>query len=110
MIRYLRSFLAGALFALGAFSIAAGYAAVLPLFTGPGGSNATVSPANLADFNAMVGAINTNLSMATSMTTAANGAVATVLGSVGPTGSHTSVQEWLQFTDANGNVRWVPAF
>lgn len=41
---------------------------------------------------------------------AANGAVATVLGSVGPAGSHTTVQEWLVFKNASGTVRYIPAF
>lgn len=40
----------------------------------------------------------------------ANGSVATVLGSLGPTGSHTTVQEWFTVTDAGGNVRYVPGF
>lgn len=41
---------------------------------------------------------------------AANGAVATVLGSVGPTGSHTAVQKWLTFKDNTGTTLYVPAF
>lgn len=40
----------------------------------------------------------------------ANGAVATVLGVIGPTGSHTTVQEWLTFQNASGVTRYVPAF
>jgi hypothetical protein len=40
----------------------------------------------------------------------ANAAVATVLGSVGPTGSHTAVQEWLQIEGTGGAVRYVPGF
>lgn len=40
----------------------------------------------------------------------ANNTVATVLGSVGPTGSHTTVQEWLQFKNSSGTMRYVPAF
>jgi hypothetical protein len=40
----------------------------------------------------------------------ANGAVATVLGSVGPTGSHTTVQTWLTFVDSGGVTRYVPCF
>jgi hypothetical protein len=42
---------------------------------------------------------------------AANGAVATVLGSLGPTGSHTTVQEWLTVDSSAGGVqRWIPMF
>lgn len=40
----------------------------------------------------------------------ANGSVATVLGSVGPTGAHTTVQEWLTYKNSAGTIRWVPAF
>jgi hypothetical protein len=40
----------------------------------------------------------------------ANGAVATALSSIGPTGSHTTVQEWLTILDSAGTVRYVPAF
>lgn len=40
----------------------------------------------------------------------ANGAVATALSSVGPTGSHTTVQEWLTITDSAGTVRYIPCF
>lgn len=40
----------------------------------------------------------------------ANGAVATALSSIGPTGSHTTVQEWLTVTNAAGAIRYIPAF
>jgi hypothetical protein len=40
----------------------------------------------------------------------ANGSVATVLGSVGPAGSHTSVQKWLTILDNTGATLYVPAF
>ncbi len=41
--------------------------------------------------------------------TSANGSVATVLGSVGPTGANTTVQEWLTI-DINGTTRYLPCF
>jgi hypothetical protein len=42
---------------------------------------------------------------------AANGSVATVLGSLGPAGSHTTVQEWLTVDSSAGGVqRWIPMF
>lgn len=41
---------------------------------------------------------------------AANGAVATVLGSLGPAGSHTTVQKWLAVRDSGGTTLWIPAF
>lgn len=40
----------------------------------------------------------------------ANGAVAATLTSLGPTGSHTTVQEWLTVTNASGAVRYIPAY
>jgi hypothetical protein len=40
----------------------------------------------------------------------ANGSVATALTSIGPTGSHTTVQEWLTVTNSSGVVRYIPAF
>jgi hypothetical protein len=42
--------------------------------------------------------------------TVANGAVATALSSVGPTGSHTTVQEWFAVKNASGVIRYIPAF
>lgn len=41
--------------------------------------------------------------------TTANGLVATVLGSLGPTGANTTVQEWLTI-DINGTTRYIPCF
>ncbi len=40
----------------------------------------------------------------------ANASVATVLGSVGPVGSHTTVQEWFSVKNTSGVVRYIPAF
>lgn len=40
----------------------------------------------------------------------ANGIVATALTAVGPTGSHTTVQEWMTVTNPAGVVRWIPMF
>lgn len=40
----------------------------------------------------------------------ANAAVATVLGSVGPTGSHTTVQKWLTIVDSGGVTGYIPIF
>ncbi len=109
-MRILRSFAAGALFGLGMLSIVSVYAAVVPLFTGPAGSNPANVPSAIADLNTLVGAINTDMAPATSIGFAANGSVATALSSVGPTGSHTTVQEWITITDASGVVRYVPGF
>lgn len=40
----------------------------------------------------------------------ANGVVATTMTSLGPAGSHTTVQEWLTITDAAGTVRFIPCY
>ena len=40
----------------------------------------------------------------------ANGSVGATLTSLGPTGSHTTVQEWFTITDASGAVRYIPAY
>lgn len=40
----------------------------------------------------------------------ANAAVATVLGSVGPTGAATTVQKWLTIKDNGGVTRYIPCF
>lgn len=40
----------------------------------------------------------------------ANGAVATTMTGIGPTGSHTTVQEWMTVTNAAGTVRYIPAY
>jgi hypothetical protein len=41
---------------------------------------------------------------------AANGSVATVLGSVGPAGANTTVQEWFVVKNSAGVTRYIPAF
>jgi len=40
----------------------------------------------------------------------ANGSVATTMTSVGPTGSHTTVQEWFTVQNASGVTRYIPAY
>lgn len=40
----------------------------------------------------------------------ANGSVATALTSLGPTGSHTTVQTWFTVQDSTGATRFIPAF
>lgn len=39
-----------------------------------------------------------------------NASVATVLGSVGPVGAHTTIQKWLTIKDSAGNTLYIPAF
>jgi len=79
--------------------------------TPTGGSGAglvlttTCSARNTLALNMSGGAIQTG-----SGTWSANGSVATSLTSLGPTGAHTTVQEWLTFTDSSGTIRYIPAF
>lgn len=40
----------------------------------------------------------------------ANGAVATTMTSLGPSGSHGTIQEWLTVKDVGGTTRWIPAY
>ncbi len=40
----------------------------------------------------------------------ANGAVATLLTGIGPTGANTTVQEWLTVVNPAGTVRYIPCF
>lgn len=39
-----------------------------------------------------------------------NGVVATTVTSLGPTGSHTTIQEWLTIQNASGVTRWIPCY
>lgn len=56
-------------------------------------------------------ATNTVINGALALTQlAANASVATVLGSVGPTGSHTTVQEWFKVLGTGSAIRYVPGF
>ncbi len=40
----------------------------------------------------------------------ANGSVATTMTSLGPTGSHTTIQEWFTVQNAAGVTRYIPAY
>lgn len=40
----------------------------------------------------------------------ANGSVATTMTSLGPTGSHATIQEWFTVQDSAGTVRYIPAY
>jgi hypothetical protein len=54
-------------------------------------------------------AIDTSGNLKLKASNAANGTVATVLGSLGPAGSHTTVQEWFK-VQINGVDRYIPCF
>lgn len=40
----------------------------------------------------------------------ANGAIATTMTSLGPTGSHTTIQKWLTIQDNGGTVLYIPCY
>lgn len=40
----------------------------------------------------------------------ANGSVGTSMSSLGPTGSHTTIQKWLTITDNAGNTGYIAVF
>lgn len=119
-----RSFAYGAVFAIGLASIP-GFAAALSNFTPPYGGNPAQCNLCISDYTKIINGVNAVLSYVTATPPggvagelemlspnafAANGTVATSLTSLGPTGSHTTVQEWLQVIDYAGNVRYLPAF
>lgn len=69
-------------------------------------ANVTIQPINCTGTLTLAGS---SLVVGASQFTA-NGSVATALSSVGPTGSHTTVQEWFTIKDSSGNTRYIPSF
>lgn len=65
-----------------------------------GGSGGTVGMVTITGSAIRVGSAQTT----------ANGSVATALSSVGPSGSHTTVQEWLVVQNSSGTARYIPLF
>ena len=57
-----------------------------------------------------IGSTTETLVMGSSGMFTANGSVATAMSSLGPTGSHATIQEWFTVKDASGTVRYIPAF
>ena len=126
MFKWLKRHLAGATFGLAMGLVAASYANVtstLPTYTGP------QDPSQLnAMFTQLVNAANSQLfnyitissdsselgelqiSGPNSNTWASNGTTATTMTSLGPSGSHTTVQTWLVVFDTNGFKRFIPAY
>jgi hypothetical protein len=89
--------------------------AIAPTGTG----SVTIAPATAGTINncsvgvtTAAAGVFTTLQATTSlkMPTIANGAVATAMSSLGPTGSHTTVQEWFAVLNASGTTRYIPAF
>lgn len=114
---WLRGLLIGAIFGIVGFASAA----VIPSFTG------AQDPSQVqAYLNTLIGYLNNQVTgyltfqngtepgemQITSSSTAfaQNGTVATSVTSVGTTGAHTTVQEWLIVVNPNGFLRYIPAF
>ncbi|MCC3246132.1 hypothetical protein LG047_12510 [Methylocystis sp. WRRC1] len=76
---------------------------------GPQIDNARTLGSSFAQWSTIYGH---NIVIDTSITApvAANGSVATTLGSVGPAGAHASVQEWIVIKGTGGANRYVPGF
>ncbi len=121
---FIRRLTAGATFGLGLCVAVAliGSASALQPFTGVSGSNPILGvPATMVDFNSLINQIAMNFAATTNSNAgepqftsaaafAANGSVATAMSSVGPVGSHTTVQRWLTIVDETGTLRWAPLF
>lgn len=57
-----------------------------------------------------VSIVGATLKLGSSGMFTANGTVATAMSSLGPTGSHPTIQTWLTITDSGGTVRYIPCF
>ena len=79
-----------------------------PAVTGTGSDGVTFNAQNNGTI--FIGTAASPLKLAGTGMWAANGAVATAMSSLGPAGSHATIQEWFQVTDSSGTVRYIPAF
>lgn len=122
-LRRLRNgFVIGLGFILALATVPLGYAASSIAICG---TSNCIFPADFADLNLMITAVNNELAsyvtfgnpgetgqmaLSSSAAFAANGSTATAMSSVGPTGSHTTVQKWLIVYDQAGTIFYVPMF
>lgn len=81
-----------------------GVGSIVTIYGKTQGTDVTPQPAVV-----ITGGSTATFKFAGSGMVAANGTVATVLGSVGPTGANTTVQEWLKVDTPNG-TRYIPCF
>jgi hypothetical protein len=121
----LRKFVSSVVIGLGLYvgvALASGYPTTVALLT----NQTTSFPADMPDINFVLSKMNASvfsyftmnggatevgqIGLPNDASFAANASVATVLGSVGPTGSHTTVQKWLIVNDGNGNTYYIPMF
>ncbi len=75
--------------------------------TAPAGGSGTAQTA-AAEVLRLLAAGNVKFTNAANFS--ANGAVATSITSIGPTGAQTTVQEWLTIQNASGTTRYIPCF
>ena len=132
MRRFLKKFVVAFSIGLGLLSAPLAYSAAISLFTGPcyPVNGTTCNPVNfppvLGDIDTIITAINSSIAQWLTLNNSApeageialssanafaqNGAVATAMSSVGPTGSHTTIQEWLVVIDNTGKIIYLPGF
>lgn len=99
---------------LGASTVrfASGFFGPTGLRVGNGTSGPTITASDdtsAADF-VITNSTTGKLKMGSASGFTANNTVATVLGSVGPTGANPTVQEWFTVKNSAGTVRYIPAF
>lgn len=125
MRNFFRRLTGGAVAGLGfllAVALVPGAMALQP-FTGTSGTNpiAGTVPGVMPDLNNIINQIAMNFAATTNSNAgepqftsasafAQNATVATAMSSVGPVGSHTTVQEWLVIVNASGTLRYAPLF
>lgn len=129
---FVRSVVIGVGLCLGIMAVPSLYAATIGNCgpnsgpSGTGQSNACGFPADFQDINLLIGWLNQNITgyftmnptaaetgevqFTNSLSFAANGSVATAMSSVGPTGSHTTIQRWLIIIGYDGVPGWIPIF
>jgi hypothetical protein len=78
-------------------------------FSGGQGANA-LSISNASTAPIVLGTGTEVIKFGSSGAFTANGSTATAMSSVGPTGSHTTIQKWLTITDSGGTVGYIPVF
>ena len=66
----------------------------------------------ISTVNALIAQINGNAGLGGLAQGAfvANGAIATTMTSLGPTGSHTTIQKWLSMVDNTGTTVYIPCY
>lgn len=122
-VRWLRllrnTFYTAAFMAMAGYSLSA-TAPPLPYFTTP------LDPGNMTNtFNAWMQTVNNALQLnfnngtepgemafgpSATQSFAHNASVATTMTSLGPEGSHTTVQEWMVVVNPQGFIRFIPAY